>query len=113
PCAVLWAVGVHDLVWFGLAFAFPPLLASAVALRGQRGLLAPGPEAPWSELSANIGWLFGGSLLAQALSYSPVLAILVFATNTHERSSAADFIVGFFLARVPLLLFPGAARGVA
>ncbi len=108
PCAILWAVGIHDLVWFGLAFAFPPLLASAIAIRGQTGLLQPGPEAPWSELSVNIGWLFGGSLLAQALSYSPLLAIITFSRNTSERELAADFIVGFFLARVPILLFQAA-----
>ncbi len=108
PCIVLWAFGVTNLIVFGLAFALPPLLSSIAALRGQQGLLPPGPEAPWSELSVNIGWLFGGSVLAQALSYSPVLAIIVFATNTAERESAADFIVGFFLARVPILMFQAA-----
>jgi len=105
PCAVLYASGVNDIFWYGLAFSVPPLAASAIAVRGQRGLLEPGPEAPWSELSVNLGWLFGGSVLAQALSYSPVLAVILFAENAGQRTRAADFIAGFFIARIPILLF--------
>src|SRR5206468_3607520 len=83
---------ISDIFWYGLAFSVPPLAASAIAVRGQRGLLEPGPEAPWSELSVNLGWLFGGSVLAQALSYSPVLAVILFAENAGQRTRAADFI---------------------
>jgi O-antigen/teichoic acid export membrane protein len=104
PIAVLYAAGIDDLVWYGLAFALPPLVASVVAMRGQHGLLGPGPEAPWSELTANLSWLFGGSVLSQLLSYSPVLGILALADKS-QHDLAADFIVGFFLARIPILLF--------
>jgi O-antigen/teichoic acid export membrane protein len=39
------------------------------------------------------------------LSYAPVMGILVLANGKAERELAADFIVGFFLARIPILLF--------
>jgi O-antigen/teichoic acid export membrane protein len=105
PVIVLYAAGIDNLLWYGLAFAIPPLLSAIVGLWGQHGLLAPGPEAKWAELSTNLSWLFGGSVLAQALSYSPVVGILVLANGKAERDLAADFIVGFFIARIPILLF--------
>jgi O-antigen/teichoic acid export membrane protein len=105
PAMVLLAIGVDGLVWYGLCFAIPPLIATLVSLRGEHGLLQPGPDAPWSELSVNLSWLFSGSLLFQLLSYSPVIGILVLANGKVERELAADFIVGFFIARIPILLF--------
>ena len=104
PALILYAAGIDNLFLYGLAFALPPLFASATALFRQHGLMEPGPEAPWSELSANLGWLFGGSVFAQLLSYAPVMGILVLA-GPGEKDLAADFIVGFFLARIPILLF--------
>jgi len=104
PALVLYAAGIDNLFLYGLVFALPPLFASGTALFRQRGLMEPGPEAPWSELSANLGWLFGGSVFAQLLSYAPVMGILVLA-GPGEKHLAADFIVGFFLARIPILLF--------
>ena len=81
------------------------MLASLVAIRGQHGLVEPGPEAEWSELSTNLTLLFLGSLAAQALSYAAALGVLVLAQGRIERDAAADFIVGFFIARIPILLF--------
>jgi O-antigen/teichoic acid export membrane protein len=104
PCIVLVALGVTNPVGFGLCLAIPPALATLVALRGQHDLLVPGPNAPWSELSANLGFLLGGSLLAQVLSYAPFLGAQLLATPS-ERAAVADFIVGLFLSRIPILLF--------
>ena len=104
PCIGLAALGVTDPVWYGLCLALPPALATLVAMRGQTGLLLPGPQAPWSELSVNLGYLLGGSLLAQVLSYAPFLGAQLLATPG-ERSAVADFIVGLFLSRIPILLF--------
>lgn len=104
PCIVLAAAGVDDPVWYGLCLAIPPVLGSLVSLRGQHGLAEPGPEAPWSELSTNLGYLLGGSLLAQALSYAPFLGAQIL-SKPSERDAVADFIVGLFLARIPILLF--------
>lgn len=104
PVVVLWAAGVDDPVYYGLCLAIPPAIASLLALRGQRGLLAPGPDAPWSELSTNLGYLLFGSLFAQALSYAPFLGVQVLKTAA-ESKQASNFIVGLYLARIPILLF--------
>ncbi len=104
PALILYVAGIDNLFLYGLVFALPPLFASFTALWRQHGLLEPGPEAPWSELSTNLGWLFGGSVFAQMLSYAPVIGILVLA-GQDQQDVAADFIVGFFLARIPILLF--------
>jgi O-antigen/teichoic acid export membrane protein len=104
PAAVLWLAGVTNPVAYGLCLAIPPVLASAVSLRGQHGLVKPGPQAPWSELSSNLGYLLSGSVLAQGLSYAPILVATVLATNS-QHAAVAAFVSGFFLARVPIILF--------
>ncbi len=105
PVMLLYIAGNDQIIWYGLALAVPPALAAMISLRGQHGLLAPGPEAEWSELSANLTLLFLGSLTAQALSYSAALGAILLAKGPVERAEAADFIVGFFIARIPILLF--------
>ena len=105
PAMALAAAGVDNPVYFGLALAIPPVLASIVSLRGQHGLLAPGPDAQWSELSTNLGYLLFASLSAQVLSYAPFLGAKLLAQGHHEKKLVANFIVGFFLARIPVLLF--------
>ena len=105
PVIAIYLAGVDDLVWYGLALAIPPVLATLVSVWGQHGLVEPGPDAKWSELSTNLTLLFLGSLAAQALSYAAALGVLVLADGKVERDAAADFIVGFFIARIPILLF--------
>jgi O-antigen/teichoic acid export membrane protein len=104
PCIVLALAGVDNPVWYGLCLAVPPVLGSLLSLRGQHGLLTPGPEAPLSEVSSKLGLLLGGSLMAQALSYAPFLGAQILSTPA-EKDAVADFIVGLFLARIPILLF--------
>ena len=104
PCIPLAIANVTNPVWYGLCLAIPPLLATGVAMYGQTGLVLPGPPAPWSELSTNLGYLLGGSLLAQVLSYAPFLGAQVLA-KPDQRALVADFIVGLFLSRLPILLF--------
>ena len=104
PCIPLAIANVTNPVWYGLCLAVPPLFATGVAMYGQKGLMLPGPDAPWSELSSNLGFLLGGSLLAQVLSYAPFLGAQVLA-KPNQRSLVADFIVGLFLSRLPILLF--------
>jgi len=104
PCIPLAIAGVKNPVWYGLLLAVPPLLATFVAMYGQHDLMQPGPPAPWSELSTNLGYLLGGSLLAQVLSYAPFLGAQVLA-SPHQKEQVANFIVGLFLARLPILLY--------
>jgi O-antigen/teichoic acid export membrane protein len=105
PMIALVALGIDNLLWYGLALAVPPIIAVLVSLRGQHGIMTPGPDAEWSELSTNLTFLLLGSLTAQALSYSAALGGIVLAKGPVQRAMVADFIVGFFIARIPILLF--------
>jgi O-antigen/teichoic acid export membrane protein len=104
PSVVLWFAGVRNPIAYGLCLAVPPVLASVFALRGERDLLKPGPEAPWSELSSNLAYLLTGSVLAQGLGYAPTLVATVLAGDVLDREVSA-FVSGFLLARVPIILF--------
>jgi O-antigen/teichoic acid export membrane protein len=103
-CAALVVVGVSTPGWYGLALALPPFFAVAISLRGQHGLLQPGPSAPYSELSNALGWLLLGSVLAQALSYAAFIGATLLATDA-QKDLVGDFIAGLFMARIPILLF--------
>jgi O-antigen/teichoic acid export membrane protein len=103
-CVGLFVLGVGSPWLYGLALALPPFGAIAVSLRGQRGLLTPGPEAPYSELSSALGLLLVGSVLAQLLSYASFLAANLLAEGD-EKELVGLFITGLFIARIPILLF--------
>ena len=105
PCVPLALAGVTNPFWYGLCLALPPLFATFIALYGQKGLVDPGPSAPYSELSTNLGYLLGGSMLAQVLSYAPFIGAQVLAKGPVQRAAVADFAVGLFLSRIPILLF--------
>jgi O-antigen/teichoic acid export membrane protein len=104
-CIVLFVAGTKAIGPWGFALAAPPLFAVAISLRGQRGLMQPGPEAPYSELSGALAWLLIGSVLAQLLSYASVFGVNHFAHTRVEKDLASHFITGLFIARVPLLMF--------
>jgi hypothetical protein len=76
-----------------------------VSLRGQRGLLTPGPTAPYSELSSALGLLLLGSVLAQSLSYAAFLAATILAHTHAQKDALAGFISAIFIARIPILMF--------
>jgi O-antigen/teichoic acid export membrane protein len=103
-CVALFAAGVGTPWLYGLALVLPPFGAIALALRGQRGLVQPGPVAPYSELSGALSLLLLGSVLAQLLSYASFLAANILATPA-EKASVGLFITGLFIARIPILLF--------
>ena len=60
---VLVVMGSRAPGAYGLALVLPPAAAMAIGLRGQKGLMQPGPTAPYSELSSAIGYLLLGSVL--------------------------------------------------
>jgi O-antigen/teichoic acid export membrane protein len=76
-----------------------------ISLRGQHGLLTPGPTAPYAELSGALGLLLLGSLLAQSLSYAAFLAATILAKTNAQKDALGPFITGIFVARIPILLF--------
>ena len=89
---------------YGLALVLPPIVAMAVALRGQKRLLEPGPTAPYSELSSAIGYLLLGSVLCQALSYSAYLVAISLETHA-QATKVGKFAAGILIARIPILGF--------
>jgi O-antigen/teichoic acid export membrane protein len=101
---VLAALGVDNAGAYGLCLAIAPFVAVLVALRNERGLLKPGPDAPYSELSNALGFLLGGSVLMQLLGYSPLLAVNILETSS-DKAAAATFTTAFVMARIPILLF--------
>ena len=103
-CVALFVTGVGTAGLYGLALAIPPFFAIAIALRGQRRLLLPGPEAPYSELSTALGWLLLGSVLAQTLSYAAFLGVVLLA-EPGQQDEVGKFITGLFVARILILLF--------
>ena len=105
PCIPLAFLAAKNPVWFGLCLAIPPMLATAIALRGRNDLMLPGPPAP-----------FGGDLQRISVTCSAVRCSR--RCSATRRSSArrrwpnrtsvprsADFIVGLFLSRIPIVLF--------
>lgn len=101
---VLVAFGVDNAGAYGLCLALAPFAAVLVAMRRERGLLTPGPDAPYSELSNALGFLLAGSVLMQLLGYSPLLAVNILETSA-DKAAAATFTTAFVMARIPILLF--------
>ncbi len=103
-CAVLATLGVVTAGAYGVVLGAAPLVATAVALRGQRDLAPPGPEAEGRELTVALGWLLAGSVLAQALANAGPVAVKLLADDS-ERAVAGRFLAALIVARVPLFLF--------
>jgi len=103
-CLALFVIGVKSAGLYGIALAAPPLAAVAISVRGEKQLMLPGPDAPYSELSGALAWLLLGSVLAQGLSYASVFGVNLLATSS-QKDLASHFITGLFVARIPLLLF--------
>jgi O-antigen/teichoic acid export membrane protein len=104
-CGLLFVIGSHSTGLYGLALALPPAVAVLVSLRGQHGLLTPGPTAPYSELSSALGLLLLGAVLAQSLSYAAFLAATILAKTHVQKDALSGFISAIFIARIPILLF--------
>ena len=104
PPAALFVLGVRTAGIFGLALVLPPIAALFISLRGQKHLLEPGPEAPYSELSTALGCLLLGSVLCQALSYSAYISAVVLAKPS-QTDLVGDLATGILIARIPLLGF--------
>lgn len=101
---VLAVAGVNAPGPYGLLIAGATAVVLAVVLSRQRGLLEPGPEAPWSELSEALGWLLLGAVLAQAFVNASVPLVKVLA-DEGEDAIAGQFQAGLIITRVPLFLF--------
>lgn len=104
-CAVLALVGVKTAGPYGVVIGVAPMLATIIATRRERGLVTPGPDAPYSELSSSLGALLAASVLAMALVNAGVIAVKLLASGPGEDEVVSVFFVGVVVARLPLFLF--------
>ncbi|HEU5001851.1 MAG TPA: hypothetical protein VFW71_03605 [Actinomycetota bacterium] len=104
PVLFFAGVGWATVGPYGLAFAIAPLISAPLVLSRQRRLLTPGPQAPWGELTAALGYLVAASLLAQLLLNLAVLTIKVLSSPA-QQPLAGRFLAGLVIARVPVVLF--------
>jgi O-antigen/teichoic acid export membrane protein len=103
-CLGLWIVGVNAAGPYGLLIGTPPIIAAGIALFRQRGLSEPGPEARWSEVTANLGWLLVGSASAAFLLNAGPLAAKAL-SDSGQSKLVSDFSYGVLVTRVPLFMF--------
>jgi len=104
-CVVLATIGVKTAGAFGIVLGIAPIVAAGLAMRGQRNIVTPGPDAPYTELSSSLGALLAASVLAQGLVNAGVLAVKLLATGPNEDKVVSIFFVGVVVARLPLFLF--------
>ncbi|WP_106403451.1 lipopolysaccharide biosynthesis protein [Actinocorallia populi] len=103
-CGALLGLGVHAAAPYLWLLALAPLAALPLTLPGLRGALRPGPPAPWSELSANLGWLLLAGVAAQAVANAALVALQFL---SGRDGTAGRLLAAFVIARVPLFLFQG------
>ena len=103
-CAVLWLAGVTHVGAYALMIGVSPIVGViAVGLAGKLRV-DDGPEATWSEVTPNLGWLLMGSLFASALVNAGPITVDILGS-----SEPAEVVTRFgnavIFARVPLFLF--------
>ncbi|HVX21079.1 MAG TPA: hypothetical protein VHB02_07015 [Acidimicrobiales bacterium] len=103
-CTFLAVAGIRSAGPYGLVMGLTPTLAALLAMSRNTDLLAPGPPAHWSDLSSALGWLLVGSIGAQALANSSIIAVKLLASPSQD-AQAGNFLAGVVIARVPLFLF--------
>ena len=103
-CIILWQLGVTNVGAYAMLVALSPL--SGVIIVWLRGDIktTPGPVAPWSEVTPNLGWLLLGSLMGAGLVNAGPIAISILATK-EQSTLVTAFGNGVLLSRVPLFLF--------
>ncbi len=106
PCVVLAVIGIRSPDLYGFVLVLASFAGIAFALRGQHGLLTPGPQAPWTELTSALGYLLVASVLTQLFLNVGPIAVQLLATPAERQAGAAGiFLNGLVIARVPLYLF--------
>ena len=103
-CAVLWLAGVTHVGPYAFMIGFSPIVGViAVGLAGKLRV-DDGPEATWSEVTPNLGWLLMGSLFAAALVNAGPITVDILGS-----SEPAEVVTRFgnavIFARIPLFLF--------
>jgi O-antigen/teichoic acid export membrane protein len=97
-------VGIEAAGPYGLLVGLGPLVALLVALAGARNVLDEGPPAPWSELTASLGNLIAGGVLAQVLVNAAPL-VVKYQVDASQQALAGAFVKAVVITRIPLFLF--------
>ncbi|MCU1392363.1 MAG: hypothetical protein JWM34_791 [Ilumatobacteraceae bacterium] len=106
-CTVLWASGVKAIGAYAMVVALAPLLGFFVVMFRRDLGADPGPEASWSEVTPNLGWLLAGSVVSAGLVNAGPIMLDLF---EHGKGDAAAQTVTWFgsgvlLGRIPLFMF--------
>lgn len=103
-CVFLAVIGVSAVAAYGFVVALAPLVGVVIVMR-RGGLRSdPGPEAAWTEVTPNLGWLLLGSVFAAALLNAGPIATALLADDTDDEL-VTHFAYGVLLARIPLFMF--------
>ncbi|MGH9269733.1 MAG: lipopolysaccharide biosynthesis protein [Ilumatobacteraceae bacterium] len=103
-CVALAFVGVEAVGPYGFAVALAPLVGVGYVY-SRRGLRTePGPDASWSEVTPNLGWLLLGSVFAASLLNAGPIATTLLADRESD-DLVTQFAYGVLLARIPLFMF--------
>jgi hypothetical protein len=78
--AVLAVIGVKTAGPYGISLIVASFAAIALATVGRRGLLRPGPPAPWGEITHALGFLLIASVFTQLLLSVGAVAVQLLAT---------------------------------
>jgi len=103
-CVSLAVVGVTAVAPYGFAVALAPLVGVGIVFFSGGLRTDPGPEATWSEVTPNLGWLLLGSVFAAALLNAGPIATTLLAEPGQE-AAVTQFAYGVLLARIPLFMF--------
>lgn len=117
-CVALFLIGLDVAGPYAWLLAAAPLISVLATAPGATRAIQPGPPSPWSEISANLGWLLLAAVCAQGVANAAMVAVALLAP---ESDAAGQFLAAFVIARVPLFLFqavqavllPGLARALA
>ena len=103
-CVLLALVGVTAVAPYGFAVALAPLVGVGIVLFSGGLRTDTGPEATWSEVTPNLGWLLLGSVFAATLLNAGPIATTLLAEPGQE-AAVTQFAYGVLLARIPLFMF--------
>jgi O-antigen/teichoic acid export membrane protein len=103
-CITLAVIGIKTAGAYGFAVALAPLVGFSIVW--WRGSLRTdhGPEAPWTEVTPNLGWLLLGSVFAAMLLNAGPIATTILA-DPDQKTEVTAFAYGVLMARIPLFLF--------
>ena len=85
--AILAVIGVKTAGPYGISLIVASFAAIGLATIGRRGLLKPGPPAPWGEITHALGFLLIASVFTQLLLSVGAVAVQLLATPAQQTAA--------------------------